>query len=311
MTALPSGFIPKPTTTMRSLHKTALLGAFTAVMLASCDSNFETFEPEGYTGTPAAIAESAIHSEALPGQIQLSWDMPSTPTFDYMQIKYHDPWADKDVTEVVSKYTTSLTVDKTLKRFGDYTFYFQTFNDLNEGGPVTTVKAQSGAYPAEETVTKSEVKLTADQLSSNYPEPSEGPLKNLIDGNVNTFFHSRWSSPQYALPHWIQINFNEDHENFVVYYQNRNGSQVGPQELEFQISNDGETWETVSTITEGLPSGSKAEYTSDLVRPGKTFRFFRYNVTKTYGNKKYFNLAEMKFYDAQISVYDPENDPLE
>ena len=67
------------------------------------------------------------------------------------------------------------------------------------------------------------MKIEADQLSTNAQEPSEGPIKNLIDGKGNTFFHTRWSSPQIELPHYIQIDFKEAHEDFAIYYQNRYG----------------------------------------------------------------------------------------
>mgnify|MGYP000795600327 FL=1 len=45
--------------------------------------------------------------------------------------------------------------------------------------------------------------------------------------------------------------------------------------------------------------------------PGKTFTYFRFNVTATSGNTKYFNLAEFKFYDVEVEVYDPETVPLD
>lgn len=66
-------------------------------------------------------------------------------------------------------------------------------------------------------------------LSTDNQEPSEGPIKNLVDGNYNSFFHTRWSSPQKPLPQYIQIDFKEAHQVFMFWYRNRNGSQVGPE----------------------------------------------------------------------------------
>ncbi len=80
-------------------------------------------------------------------------------------------------------------------------------------------------------------------LSTDDQEPFEGPIKNLVDGNYNSFFHTRWSSPQKPLPQYIQIDFKEAHQVFMCLYRNRNGSQVGPENLDIQISNDGENWE--------------------------------------------------------------------
>ena len=245
----------------------------------------------------------------------MSWEAPAENAFDYLQIKYYDPLTKEDVCKIASVGTTEMLIDDTRARFGDYSFYFQTFNAAHQGSAVTEVKAKSGEAPATTTEkSRTEVKLAGDQLSTNAQEPTEGPIKNLVDGNSGTFFHTRWSSPQLELPHYIQIDFKESHENFAIYYQNRTDntwtSDGRPSVVELQISNDAENWETVGTLS-GLPSAHSTEYTSDFVMPGKTFTYFRFNVTATSGNTKYFNLAEFKFYDVEIEVYDPETVPLD
>lgn len=145
-------------------------------------------------------------------------------------------------------------------------------------------------------------------LSTDNQEPTEEPIKNLVDGNYNSFFHTRWSSPQVPLPQYIQVDFKEAHQIIMFWYSNRSGSQVGLENLDIQISNDGETWENVKEILSSLPSGSGAEYTSDGIDAGKSFTHLRLVVTKTFGDKKYFNLAELAIYDANKQVYDPENE---
>lgn len=158
------------------------------------------------------------------------------------------------------------------------------------------------------------MKIEADQLSTNAQEPSEGPIKNLIDGKGNTFFHTRWSSPQIELPHYIQIDFKEAHEDFAIYYQNRTDntwtSEGRPSVVELQISSDGKNFETVATLS-GLPSAHSTEYTSEFVVPGKTFTSFRFNVIATSGNTKYFIWHQFKFYDVEVEIYDPETVPLD
>lgn len=285
------------------------------VGMTGCDDKLETFEVAGSVTTPTALAASVVSSEALPGQIKLSWEAPAENAFDYLQIKYYDPLTKGDVCKIASVGTTEMLIDDTRARFGDYSFYFQTFNAAHQGSAVTEVKAKSGEAPATTTEkSRTEVKLAGDQLSTNAQEPTEGPIKNLVDGNSGTFFHTRWSSPQLELPHYIQIDFKESHENFAIYYQNRTDntwtSDGRPSVVELQISNDAKNWETVGTLS-GLPSAHSTEYTSDFVMPGKTFTYFRFNVTATSGNTKYFNLAEFKFYDVEIEVYDPETVPLD
>lgn len=282
------------------------------VGMTGCDDKINTFEISGNTAAPNAILASAVHSEALPGQIKLTWDAPADGAYEYLQIKYNDPLTKEDVCLLASDNTTEATIDDTRARFGDYSFYFQTFNALHQGSAVTEVKAQSGPAPASYTeVSRTSVTLTADQLSTNAQEPTEGPIGNLVDGNTNNFFHTRWSSPQIALPHYIQINFNEEHENFAIGYFNRNISNSDGRVTmaELQISNDGTNWETVETIT-GMPTTSGAQYTSDYVMPGKSFTYFRFNVTST-SSGSYFHLAEFMFYDVDIEIYDPETVPLD
>ena len=76
-----------------------------------------------------------------------------------------------------------------MKKYGDYTFTFQAFNDKNEAGAPMQVKAQSGLLPATVTYSKGDkINVTADMLSTDDQEPSEGPIKNLVDGNYNSFF---------------------------------------------------------------------------------------------------------------------------
>ena len=69
-------------------------------------------------------------------------------------------------------------------------------------------------------MSRSQIKLVAEQLSTNAQEPSEGPIKNAVDGDKNTFFHTNWHEA-IPYPQWIQVNLKEPHENFLVGYINR------------------------------------------------------------------------------------------
>ncbi len=45
-----------------------------------------------------------------------------------------NPANQEKVTNVVSIHTRTLLIENTLKKYGDYTFTFQAFNDKNEAG---------------------------------------------------------------------------------------------------------------------------------------------------------------------------------
>nr|WP_319401473.1 discoidin domain-containing protein [uncultured Carboxylicivirga sp.] len=275
------------------------------IFLVSCDKNFEALEIENGSGGHLSTV-SNITSEPLPGQIALKWDIPADSAFHLLQISYHDFLTDEDVSLVKSVYTDSILIDNTREKFGKYTFYFQTYDATGNGGDISSFEAVSGRAPITETITATKINLTANQLSTDNQEPSEGPIENLIDDDPNTFFHTRWSSPQIPMPQYIQVDLDEPIDDFQFYQLNRNGSQQAPRLVDIQISNDGENWETIANLTAGLPSGSQAEYTSDVFRPGKTFTHFRYVCLETFDNRNYFNLAEFQLFDVTIDIYDPE-----
>ena len=91
-----------------------------------------------------------------------------------MKISYVNPANQETVTNVVSIHTRTLLIENTLKKYGDYTFTFQAFNDKNEAGAPMQVKAQSGLLPATATYSKGDkINVTADMLSTDDQEPSE------------------------------------------------------------------------------------------------------------------------------------------
>lgn len=280
--------------------------------LTACDDQLSVIEESGFIDSPAMFDVSTVQSEELPGAIKLTWTEPASD-FAYMQITYHDPLLKEKVCKIVSKGTTQLMIENTRARFGDYTFNFQTFNARHEGGSVAEVKAKSGPAPATLSEKKRvKIELTKEQLSTDNQEPSEGPIANLLDGNIETFFHTRWSSPQKPLPQYIQVNLKEEHEDFAIRYITRRvGNKDGfPTAAQLQISNDGVAWETVAPLS-GLPAASATEYTSTFVRPGKTFKYFRMLVTAVSENRNYFHMSEFSLYDVDVEVYDPETIPLD
>ncbi len=280
--------------------------------LTSCDYEYTVFqEPTEYLTAPSSVTN--ITSEALPGQILLKWDVPADSNFYFLRIKYYDPRKKEDVSQIVSAYVDTLLIDETRARYGEYDFSFQTFNSYDEGSTVQTLKAYSDNAPATETIFQTKINLIAEQLSTNAQEPSEGPIANLLDGNPNTMFHTSWSS-YIAMPHYIDVHFYEEHQQFQFYYQNRNGSQDAPTNIDLFTSKDGTSWDHLANITAGLPAGAGAEYTSAVYKAAEPFTYFRFQVNAAERNgssSNYFNLAQFIMYDVEINIYDPETDEEE
>lgn len=294
-------------------YMTFLFALPVMMLLASCTDNITNMERTGYLGEPKTLTASEIRSEALPGQIKLYWSAPVATTYEYMKVSYVNPADGRRLTQVVSRHTSELLISNTLQKYGDYTFTFQAYNADGTAASPVEVKARSGKAPASYAErSRTRVTLTASQLSTDNQEPSEGPIRNLIDGNTSTFFHTRWSSPQKPLPQYIQINFNEEHENFAIKYTTRDtGNADGfPTSADLLVSDDGTNWTTVTTLS-GLPASRKTDYNSTFFRPGKKFKYLRFLVTSTSGNRNYFHMSEFSFYDVDVVVDDPEAETTE
>lgn len=67
------------------------------------------------------------------------------------------------------------------------------------------------------------VPLTVSMLSTNAQEPTEGPISNLLDDDVNTFFHSAWSISVSGY-HYLQITLPNACSRVAIEYTNRNSS---------------------------------------------------------------------------------------
>lgn len=279
--------------------------AATILSFFSCGGDYDNFvEPIQYTTAPSAVKN--ITSEALPGKIVLKWEAPSDSNYYFVKVTYYDHLTKKNKAQIASVYRDTITITNTRAKYGDYEFTFQTFNSKNEGGEISKVKARSGIAPIEETITPTKIKLTAAQLSTNAQEATEGPIANLLDGNSGTFFHTDWHNVV-PPPHYMDVHLETPVTNFQIYFQNRNGSQACAKTVNVSISNNGVDWELLTTITAGLPSGSKGEYTSPVFRNEKPFTYLRWLVAETYNNTKYWNMAEFAMYDVKISVFDPES----
>lgn len=269
-----------------------------------CDDKLDTFETVGVTTAPTAIPASSISSEALPGQIKLTWTAPEG-SYEYVKIRYNDPLTKENVLLLVSNKTSEVLIDETRARFGDYTFSFQTFNVNGEGSEITEITAKSGAAP----VTVMETRIT-NGYSSDQPDDTEGNLGNAFDGDTGSFYSSQWHNSGTQFPSYIQIDLQEPCETFYMRYVNRTDdgwrTTGRPSTVDLQVSSDGESWETVEQLS-GLSNAAGSSYQTDYIEC-EPFTHFRFTVTSNTGDG-YFCISELEFYT--VEIYDPETAPLD
>ena len=163
-----------------------------------------------------------------------------------------------------------------------------------------------------------EIKLTESMISSNArTEDFESldprtQLVNIIDGDINTSFHSYWAFHGYPSDFsefpYIQVELPHVYSGFKFSYITRtaaNGSNNGnanPQELNIYTSENGIDFTLLKTLSDDLPlSEMGATYESELMVPmSGSFRYLR--IESTHSKESILNaiaIAELNLWVAE------------
>lgn len=174
-------------------------------------------------------------------------------------------------------------------------------NHIESSLPLKFVSVEGISFEIESRILKvkaymENMALSAEMLSSNAVEPSEGALAYLLDENPQTFFHTAWSI---SVPetHYLQVAFPQEVTEFSFTYENRyDNGNASVTELEVSVSSDGKNFTVLKTFDSGLPlSGilGGANYHFDSPRlvcatPVKYVRFSAIKSTANGGASKFF-----------------------
>lgn len=186
-----------------------------------------------------------------------------------------------------------ITVDRTKLEYGNFVLPLRLIDCSKDGFVIDAAKnacLYGISYVPDESKLK-KVELTADMLSSNAVEPSEGLLANLLDGDVETYFHSAWSVAVEG-SHYLQVALPAETTAFNFYYTTRsaNGS-AAPAKIIIEGSLDGVSFNKISTLTDGLPTGGKETYNSKIM-VGKPFKIIRFSVPENATGGNFFVWSE-------------------
>lgn len=139
---------------------------------------------------------------------------------------------------------------------------------------------------------------------TNAPEPNEGSIDEMFDGNPATYFHSNWSEngiSEDGNAHNITIDLGAGNElsEFGFRYMTRAADNDHIQELYIQGSNDNIEFTDIICINSGLPVGHNKTYVSEPIEADEAYRYIRFMVTKTNKDRigagaehNYFHMAE-------------------
>lgn len=282
-------------------------------LFISCDDDKEEIQPSSITN---------IRAEKLEGGVMLKWDVPSDSNYYYVEVSFEDPWRNKKRIRKSSIYTDSVAIWGLLERFGDYKFTLQTYSSTFTPGKIETYTATSGYRKASYTSgSDMQIALAEKNLSTNAQEPNEGPIKNLLDEDASTFFHTAWSTTK-PTPHYMQVDLDNPitEGGFKFKYRTRSTGSGCPQIIDVAVSENGVDFVDIATLTadaDELPVGKSAEFTSKAFNlyellPEESYfepKHIRLSVKKTNsGEMSWFCLSDFWFWESKIVVFDPEND---
>ncbi len=133
-------------------------------------------------------------------------------------------------------------------------------------------------------------------VSASSYQPNEGEPANAIDGDPDTFWHSRWSPDVPKHPHELVVDLGSVTRITAVIYTDRGNQTNGRvRDYEIYLSEDGKTWgEPAAKGRLGRPAG---KHTIQLSSPVAA-RFMRFVALSEVNNQAYASVAELAIVSA-------------
>ena len=123
-------------------------------------------------------------------------------------------------------------------------------------------------------------------LSTNAPEPKEGAIANLLDGNSSTFFHSAWSTDIDEVHH-LMVNVADEAITNSIKFSYQCSKGPFPYEIKVYGATDNNgPFELFKTFTKddamnALPTVANKVWTSEEILPTASYKYLRFDVTKS------------------------------
>lgn len=175
----------------------------------------------------------------------------------------------------------------------------------------------------------------------NHGETSEGPLTNLFDKNLNTFYHTSWSADfEDGLNDWIDLDLGKEVQHFFIKIARRPNTSFNCAPLDFKLSApepglqeftehniawdkvliDSATlsWDYSYTLSGAEKAAHVAIYKVDLEEPVQYIRFEVLNtvaskdttIQRRPSNTPWWNASEFRVYENlgpdQFATFIPE-----
>lgn len=296
--------------------------ALFGLALSSCTQ--EEWPTQKMAATPIS---NVTATSVNPAEIQISWTLTEESAGNDrigVLATYFDPIRNVPMQAMAKGTQTTMVIPNTAKVAGEYTFEVNSISSTGEKGQTYTVKATS--LPMVKTYTPAnfkDLKLTLDMVSTNAQEASEGPISNLVDGDVNNYFHTDWHFAWSEL-HYIQVDLGDSSKGgkylrFGFVPRPGRGS-TSPRTVRIQTSADGNTWTTVAETSYRVPAmtGDRVDGNHFLMPEGARYiRFIpleRHDGVKLeemlgQAGESFFNIGELYLSQSTaFDIYDPEEE---
>ncbi|MFN2167735.1 MAG: discoidin domain-containing protein, partial [Anaerolineae bacterium] len=138
--------------------------------------------------------------------------------------------------------------------------------------------------------------LRGTAIAASTFEPGEGEISHAVDGDENTFWHSRWSSDAAQPPHFLTVDYGREIQIAEVIYVARMDMANGHvRDYEIYLSRDGQNWGEPA-IKGRIPAEADEERIK-LPAPVKA-RYLKLVVLNAQRNQPYATVAELSVVEA-------------
>ena len=145
----------------------------------------------------------------------------------------------------------------------------------------------------------------AGYLSVSHPAIDGDVLKNAIDSDPNTLYHSNWNAG--ASTPYMQVDLGEDAalNAFVLNYSTRqSGNNGAPYAMTISGSNDGTNFTTITNLSKSdtffpLPSGNAQSFSS-MIAANEAYRYLRFTVTSSPNGNNSFGVSSFGIQEVTV-----------
>ncbi|MEN8186070.1 MAG: DUF3472 domain-containing protein [Bacteroidota bacterium] len=123
-------------------------------------------------------------------------------------------------------------------------------------------------------------------------EGTTGRAKDILDGDLDTYWHSCWSGCTAAPPHYIIVDMGQSQKVDGFRFNQRQSLSRSVKSIELQISDDNSNWESLEDFN---LQNTIHNQDIDLDYP-KEFRYFKFIVKSAYDGTDHAAIAEIAPY---------------